>query len=121
TAEVEACLSHTGQRPVEWLLRHQPVDERWCLVHATHVKDDEIEGMARARAVVGLCPVTEANLGDGIFPASASLSRGGRFGIGSDSNVLVGVSHELRQLEYSQRYALCRRNVLARAGRSTGR
>jgi formiminoglutamate deiminase len=119
--EVEDCLAWSGRRPVEWLLENQPVDGRWCLIHATHMTDAETRGMAKAGAVAGLCPVTEANLGDGIFPAPAFLAAGGRFGIGSDSNVLVGLPDELRQLEYSQRLGERARNVLAAPGGSTGR
>ncbi|WP_050898552.1 formimidoylglutamate deiminase, partial [Nitrospirillum viridazoti] len=87
--EVEDCVAWGGARPVEWLLANAPVDTRWCLVHATHVTPAEVADMAARGAVVGLCPITEANLGDGIFPAAAYLSAGGRFGVGSDSNVLI--------------------------------
>ena len=122
TKEVQDCLAWSGRRPLEWLLENQAVDERWCLVHATHATDAEVAGMARSRAVVGLCPITEANLGDGIFPAPPFLEQGGRFGVGSDSNVLLDGAEELRMLEYSQRLAQRARNVLARAdGQSTGR
>jgi len=122
TKEVQDCVAWSGQRPIEWLLEHQAVDERWCLVHATHATDAEVAGMAASRAVVGLCPITEANLGDGIFPAPPFLEQGGRFGVGSDSNVLLDGAEELRTLEYSQRLAQRARNVLARAeGQSTGR
>jgi formiminoglutamate deiminase len=122
TREVEDCLAWSGQRPLEWLLNNQAVDERWCLVHATHATDAEVAGMAASRAVVGLCPITEANLGDGIFPAPPFLEQGGRYGVGSDSNVLLDGAEELRILEYSQRLARRARNVLARAeGQSTGR
>ena len=119
--EVEDCLVATGARPVRWLLDHAPVDARWCLIHATHMQPDETPGVARAGAVAGLCPVTEANLGDGTFDLPRFLDAGGRFGVGSDSNVLIGLSDELRQLEYSQRLATHERNVAARSGGSTGR
>src|SRR5581483_283821 len=122
TQELEDCIAWCGRRPIEWLLQNQAVDERWCLVHATHVTDEEVRGMAACGAVVGLCPITEANLGDGIFPASAFLAAGGRFGIGSDSNILLDAAEELRILEYSQRLSQRARNVLAKAeGSSTGR
>jgi formimidoylglutamate deiminase len=122
TKEVQDCIAWSGQRPLEWLLEHQQVDERWCLVHATHATETEVGGMAKSGAVVGLCPITEANLGDGVFPAPPFLEQGGRFGVGSDSNVLLDGAEVLRRLEYSQRLALRARNVLARAeGRSTGR
>jgi formimidoylglutamate deiminase len=119
--EVEDCLAQTGQRPVEWLLSHAPVDHRWCLIHATHMTAAETSGVARSGAVAGLCPITEANLGDGIFDGAPFLGQGGRFGIGSDSNILISVSQELRQLEYSQRLALKARNVVADVEGSTGR
>lgn len=121
TAEVEDCIAHTGRRPIEWLLENQRVDGRWCLIHATHLTPDEVRGIARAGAVVGLCPVTEANLGDGIFPGREFFELGGSVGIGTDSNILVGVADELRQLEYSQRLERRQRNVLAHAGVSAGR
>lgn len=110
-AEVEACIQSRGARPVEWLCAHAPVDERWCLVHATHVNDSEVDAIARSGAVVGLCPTTEANLGDGTVPARVPL--GTRFGIGSDSHVSVAVAEELRLLEYAQRLAQEQRNLLA--------
>lgn len=119
--EVEDCLAWSGARPVEWLLANMPVSERWCLVHATHMTDEETRRMAQSGAIAGLCPVTEANLGDGIFPGELFLQQGGRFGIGSDSNILISVAQELRQLEYSQRLGLKRRNVLALPEGSTGR
>lgn len=119
--EVEDCLSHLGARPVEWLLANAPVNPRWCLIHATHMTEAETQGLARAGAVAGLCPITEANLGDGIFNAPEFLSAGGRFGIGSDSNVLIGLADELRQLEYAQRLKHRLRNVLAQPGGSNGR
>jgi len=120
--EVEECRAWCGRRPVEWLLENSPVDERWCLVHATHVTAAELAGVTARDAVVGLCPVTEANLGDGIFPAGGLLEARGRFGIGSDSNIRVDAAEELRTLEYSQRLAQRSRNVLAAApGASTGR
>ncbi|MFL6602381.1 MAG: formimidoylglutamate deiminase [Steroidobacteraceae bacterium] len=122
TKEVEDCIAWSGCRPVQWLLEHTALDERWCLVHATHINDAEIQAVAASGAVVGLCPITEANLGDGIFPAAAFLAHAGRIGIGSDSNVLLDAAEELRTLEYSQRLAHRGRNVLASAaGRSTGR
>ena len=119
--EVDDCLAWSGMRPVEWLLSHADVDTRWCLIHATHMTDAETRQMAKSGAIAGLCPITEANLGDGTFAAPAFIEHGGRFGIGSDSNVLIGLPDELRQLEYSQRLALRARNVLAVAGGSTGR
>jgi formimidoylglutamate deiminase len=122
TREVDECIAWSGQRPLEWLFDHAPVDRRWCLVHATHATDAEIRSVAESGAVAGLCPVTEANLGDGTFNAPEFIKRGGVFGIGSDSNVLIGVSDELRQLEYSQRLALRARNILASGdAASTGR
>lgn len=119
--EVEDCLAWSGRRPVEWLLDHADVDPRWCLVHATHMTEAETLTLAQSGAVAGLCPVTEANLGDGLFPASAYRAAGGAFGIGSDSNVLIDMAEELRWLEYGQRLLARARNVLAPGtGRSTG-
>ena len=119
--EVEDCTQWSGARPVEWLLANAGVDARWCLIHATHMTEAETKQMAKAGAIAGLCPITEANLGDGTFPGRRFAAKGGRFGIGSDSNVLIGVSDELRQLEYSQRLARQARNVLAKPGQSNGR
>lgn len=118
--EVEDCLEWSGGRPVEWLLDAMPVDANWCLIHATHMTGDETACMAASGAVAGLCPITEANLGDGVFEAPAFLAAGGRFGIGSDSNIRISLSEELRMLEYSQRLLRRSRNVVAGAGQSTG-
>ncbi|HMR72324.1 MAG TPA: formimidoylglutamate deiminase, partial [Rubrivivax sp.] len=112
--EVDACLAWSGQRPVQWLLDHAPVDERWCLVHATHMTPDEYQRAARSGAVAGICPSTEANLGDGIFDMTSWRSQGGRWGVGSDSHACVNAAEELMLLEYSQRLATRQRNVLAR-------
>jgi formimidoylglutamate deiminase len=120
-AEVDDCLQWSGQRPVQWLYDHLPVDARWCLVHATHVDPSEVACMAASGAVLGLCPTTEANLGDGIFPARAYLDAPGpsRWAIGSDSQVTVDVADELRMLEYSQRLQHQRRAVLASAAHAS--
>jgi formimidoylglutamate deiminase len=113
TAEVDACLAWSGQRPVQWLLNHAPVDTRWCLVHATHMGAEESARAAQTGAVAGLCPSTEANLGDGIFDAPSWLQAGGRWGLGSDSHASVNAAEEMMLLEYSQRLATRQRNVLA--------
>jgi len=118
--EVEASIAFSGARPVEWLLDNAAVDPRWCLIHATHLTEAETGRLAASGAVAGLCPVTEANLGDGIFPAARYLDAGGRIGTGTDSNILIGAADELRAIEYSQRLAHRARNVLAPAGGSTG-
>ncbi|WP_188899602.1 formimidoylglutamate deiminase [Caldovatus sediminis] len=115
--EVEECLAATGARPVRWLLDHAPVDARWCVVHATHMDAAETRDLAATGAVAGLCPTTEANLGDGIFPLPAWRAAGGRFGVGTDSHVGVAPRDELRQLETSQRLALQARAVAADAAR----
>ena len=120
TREVEDCLAWCGRRPVEWLLENHAVGPRWCLVHATHMTADETRALAATGAVAGLCPTTEANLGDGLFPLAGYLAAGGRLGIGSDSHVSVSPVEELRWLEYGQRLAARRRNVAALAGGSTG-
>lgn len=119
--EVEDCIAWSGMRPVDWLLDNADVTNRWCLIHATHMTEAETRGVAERGAIAGLCPITEANLGDGTFSAVEFLKHGGAFGIGSDSNVLIGVGEELRQLEYSQRLAHRARNVIAPANGSTGR
>ncbi|UHC18044.1 formimidoylglutamate deiminase [Methylobacterium currus] len=119
--EVEECLGWSGARPVQWLLDEAGLDSRWCLIHATHMTADETARFAGSGAVAGLCPVTEASLGDGIFPGPGFVAAGGRYGVGTDSNVLVGAADELRQLEYAQRLGNRQRNVLAAPGASTGR
>jgi len=113
--EVEDCLAWSGKRPLQWLYDNVEVDERWCLVHATHADADEVARMAKSRAIAGLCLTTEANLGDGIFPAVDFLAQGGRMGIGSDSHVSLSVVEELRWLEYGQRLRDQRRNRLYRS------
>jgi formimidoylglutamate deiminase len=112
TKEVEDCLAWSGQRPVEWLFDHFQVSRRWCLIHATHVNQSELAALADSGSVVGLCPTTEANLGDGIFPAADFLQAGGVFGIGSDSHISVSPIEELRWLEYGQRLTRRARNLL---------
>lgn len=122
TAEVEDCISWSGKRPVQWLLDQGIVDQRWCLVHATHLTADETQRLAASKAVAGLCPTTEANLGDGIFPAVDYMAAGGRIGIGSDSHISVQAAEDLRLLEYGQRLITRSRNCLAGGpDRSTGR
>jgi formimidoylglutamate deiminase len=113
TREVEECYAWNRMRPVEWLLTQASVDDRWCIVHATHMTDREVAGLGKSGAIAGLAPTTEADLGDGIFPAAAFVAAGGRWGVGSDSNTIVDPFSELRQLEWSQRLRLRRRNVLA--------
>ena len=120
-AEVADCIAWSGARPVEWLLGNAAVDARWCLVHATHMTAQECGALAASGAVAGLCPITEANLGDGLFPAPRYIAAGGRWGIGSDSNVKIDAAEELRWLEYGQRLGEQARNVFgADAGASTG-
>ena len=111
--EVNECVSWSGQRPVEWLYDHADVDENWCIVHATHLNEGEISMIATSGAVVGLCPTTEANLGDGLFPLADYLAQGGSIAIGSDSHISVSVSEELRLLEYGQRLKYRARNIAA--------
>lgn len=103
TGEVDEVVATLGSRPVQWLLDHHDIDSRWCLIHATHLDTHELKRLAVSDAVVGLCPLTEANLGDGIFPATEFVALGGRFGIGSDSNLRITLTEELRTLEHSQR------------------
>jgi formimidoylglutamate deiminase len=114
--EVQDCLALRKARPVEWLLDHAPVDARWCLVHATHMDAHETQRLAATGAVAGLCPTTEANLGDGLFPLKAYLDAGGAIGIGSDSHISVSAVEELRWLEYGQRLVTRHRNISASRG-----
>lgn len=113
TQEVIDSLAYSGQRPVEWLFDNQPVDSNWCLIHATHLTEAEMIVLARSEAVVGICSTTEANLGDGVFPAAEYLSLGGKLSIGSDSHIAVNVADELRMLEYCQRLTKKQRAVLS--------
>jgi formimidoylglutamate deiminase len=119
--EVDDVLENYGARPVEWLLQNVSVDSRWCLIHATHMIPEETQNVAKSGAVVGLCPITEANLGDGVFDGSGLLSSGGKYGIGSDSNVFIALTEELRLLEYSQRFVRKERNVMTSNSGSVGR
>jgi len=114
--EVQDCLALRNARPVEWLYDHAGVDARWCLVHATHLTPGEMQQIARSGAVAGLCPTTEGNLGDGLFPLAAYLDAGGALGIGSDSHISISPVEELRWLEYGQRLHTHHRNVAARHG-----
>ncbi len=118
--EVQDIEAWLGARPVEWLLANAPVDRDWCLIHATHMTEAETIAMARSGAVAGLCPVTEANLGDGPFNGPTYLRAGGAFGVGSDSNVLISLTEELRTLEYSQRLRDLARNVMVEDEGSVG-
>lgn len=113
--EVQDCLAVRNARPVEWLLREFPVDRRWTLVHATHLAREETQGIASSGATVAICPTTEANLGDGLFPLRDYLQAGGRWGIGSDSHVSVSPVEELRWLEYGQRLITRHRNIAVTA------
>lgn len=120
--EVEDCLAWSGRRPVSYLLDEFAVDERWCLIHATHMAAEETTRLAKSGAVAGLCPATEANLGDGIYPATEFMAQGGRTGIGTDSHVATSVAEELRLLEYGQRLRDRRRNrLVSGSGASVGR
>jgi formiminoglutamate deiminase len=118
--EVADTVQWLGQRPVEWLLDNTPLGRNWCLIHCTHMTDDETVRLAASGAVAGLCPVTEANLGDGIFNGQAYVGAGGAFGTGSDSNIRITLGGELAQLEYSQRLKSGMRNALAVDEGSTG-
>jgi formiminoglutamate deiminase len=118
--EVEECVAFSGKRPVELLLDTVNVDARWCAIHATHMTPVETRRLAHTGAVAGLCPITEANLGDGLFEAVLYRQEGGAFGVGTDSNVEITAAGELRLLEYGQRLKRRARNVLAAPGRSTG-
>jgi formimidoylglutamate deiminase len=120
--EVDDCVAWSGERPVDYLLDNFAVNENWCAIHATHMTADETVRLAKSGAVAGLCPTTEANLGDGVFSAASFLKSGGAFGIGSDSHITISPAEDLRMLEYSQRLAHHTRNALAAGpGQSTGR
>ncbi|WCN10727.1 formimidoylglutamate deiminase [Marinomonas mediterranea] len=112
TKEVEDCLDYSGRRPVEWLLSEFDVNAQWCLIHATHLNETEVEGIANSGASVGICTTTEANLGDGFFPATEYEAAGGVWGVGSDSHVSTSLQEELRWLEYGQRLQHQKRNRL---------
>ena len=119
--EVEDCVEWSGKRPVEYLYDQFDVNSRWCLIHATHLNDGEIGAITDSGAIVGICPTTEANLGDGIFPAIQFFDHGGQFGVGTDSHISVSLADELRLLEYSQRLQHRGRNLLTTTSQpSTG-
>lgn len=113
--EVDDCLEHYGQRPVQWLLNNADLDKHWCLIHATHIDEQERKGIIASQAIAGICPTTEANLGDGIFPTDEFLNDNGTFAIGSDSHISVNPIEELRWLEYAQRLSKQQRALLATA------
>jgi formimidoylglutamate deiminase len=121
TAEVDQVQAAYGARPVEWLLANHRVDARWCLIHCTQMTAGETRALAATGAVAGLCPLTEASLGDGIFNGADYIGAGGRFGLGSDSNIQISLFEEAKALEYSQRLSLRKRAVLAAPPYSTGR
>ncbi|WOI12201.1 formimidoylglutamate deiminase [Thalassospira lucentensis] len=120
-AEVEEVEASWGKRPVEWLLENADVDENWCLIHCTQMQEHETLGLAKTGAVAGLCPITESSLGDGIFDGVRYLNAGGTIGVGSDSNIRIALSEELRTLEYSQRLRDKSRAALATPEKSTAR
>ncbi|MBU2970046.1 formimidoylglutamate deiminase [Pseudoalteromonas sp. C2R02] len=111
--EVDDCLAHYGERPVQWLLNNADLDKHWCLIHATHIDENERRGIIKTGAIAGICPTTEANLGDGIFPTTEFLAEDGTFAIGSDSHISVNPIEELRWLEYAQRLIKQQRAILA--------
>lgn len=111
--EVQDCLAHYGTRPVQWLLDNMELDQHWCLIHATHIDEQEVTGIIKTKAIAGICPTTEANLGDGIFPTTEFMAQGGQVAIGSDSHISVSAIEELRLLEYAQRLIKQQRAILA--------
>ncbi len=120
--EVEDCIRWSGKRPLEWLLDNHTIDQRWSMIHATHLSDTEVTRLANSGAVAGLCPTTEANLGDGFFPLVPYLQQGGKIAVGSDSNTSVSPVEELRWLEYGQRLLHQKRNLVATTHKpNTGR
>ena len=119
--EVEEVLAHWGARPVEWVLENMAIDERWCLIHCTQMTPEETKRLAQTQAVAGLCPITESSLGDGIFDGMRWLEASGKLAIGSDSNIRISLSEELRTLDYSQRLRDHTRAPFATSHKSTGR
>lgn len=119
--EVEEILAHYQARPTQWLLANHDVDAHWCLIHCTRMNAQETEALAQTGAVVGLCPITESSLGDGIFNGTNYLAAGGRFGVGSDSNIHIALFEELATLDYSQRLRDRSRAAMALPDRSIGR
>ena len=119
--EVDEVAKYLGARPLTWLFNEHQIDERWCLIHCTHMTQEETSKLAASGAVAGLCPLTESSLGDGIFNGVEYLSQSGRFGIGSDSNIRISLAEELRTLEYSQRLKHKGRAMMATHEHSTGR
>lgn len=119
--EVAECIAVLGARPVQWLLANHQVNERWCLVHATHLDANEISAALQSQSVIGLCPSTEADLGDGFFPIENWFNQAGSFGIGSDSNLRLAPIEELRMLEFQARLQSGKRNVLTENSHSVGR
>ncbi|WNC72477.1 formimidoylglutamate deiminase [Thalassotalea psychrophila] len=111
--EVQDCLAHYGKRPVQWLLDNMELDQHWCLIHATHIDEQEVAGIIKTKAIAGICPTTEANLGDGIFPTTEFMAQGGQVAIGSDSHISVSAIEEIRLLEYAQRLIKQQRAILA--------
>jgi formiminoglutamate deiminase len=118
--EVAVCIERYGRRPIEWLLDNFQLNANWCLIHATHSTESELQAVAQCGATICVCPITEANLGDGIFSAPSFLACSGFVAVGSDSNIELSVATELKQLEYSQRLRDRKRNVLSVSGQSTG-
>ncbi|MFW5926864.1 MAG: amidohydrolase family protein, partial [Wenzhouxiangella sp.] len=118
--EVAECRRHTGKTPASLLADEVGIDQRWCLIHATHASDSEVGLIAESGAVVGICPTTEADLGDGLFPVRSFLDRGGRVAIGSDSNLVTSAAEELRLLDWGQRLMQHERNVLCDEGAHIG-
>ncbi|WP_068544481.1 formimidoylglutamate deiminase [Thalassotalea crassostreae] len=111
--EVNDCIAHYNKRPVQWLLDNMPLDQHWCLIHATHIDEQEVDGIIASSAIAGICPTTEANLGDGIFPTTEFMAKGGQVAIGSDSHISVSAIEEIRLLEYAQRLIKQQRAILA--------
>ena len=113
TKEVDDCMAWSGERPVEWMLSHFEVNEKWCAIHATHMTSDETVGLAKSGAIAGLCPTTEGNLGDGFFNLNEYIANNGRWAIGSDSHISISPVEELRWLEYGRRLVDRQRNIMA--------
>ena len=120
-AEVEEVRHYLGARPVEWVLDNFEADTDCCFIHCTQMQPHETSGLAASGAVAGLCPITEASLGDGVFDGVSWFDADGMIAIGSDSNIRISLSEELRNLEYTQRLRDGSRSAMATSTASTGR
>ena len=109
--EVTDCLAYAAKRPMQWMLDNLELNERFQLVHSTHLDDDELVRLAKSKANVVLCPSTEGNLGDGIFRMKEYIKLGGHWNIGTDSHIGLNPFEEFRMIDYHQRLVTNMRNT----------